>query len=58
MPGVVEHVVLSCGHALIGVTEDPVELHPGDYIAYPGDVAHVFEALEPGTRAVMVSEHV
>jgi transcriptional regulator with XRE-family HTH domain len=58
MPGVVEHVVLSCGHALIGITEDPVELHPGDYIAYPGDVAHVFEALEPGTRAVMVSEHV
>jgi transcriptional regulator with XRE-family HTH domain len=58
--GVVEHVVLCAGRARIGVTrapEEPVELAPGDYIAYPGDVAHVFEALEPATRAVMLSEH-
>ncbi|WP_129669685.1 helix-turn-helix domain-containing protein [Phytoactinopolyspora endophytica] len=58
MPGVVEHVVLSAGRALVGVAEDPVELYPGDYIAYPGDVAHVFKALEPDTVAVLVSEHV
>jgi quercetin dioxygenase-like cupin family protein len=54
---VIEHVVLSVGRALVGISEDPVELHPGDYITYPGDVAHVFEALDPGTVAVMVSEH-
>jgi transcriptional regulator with XRE-family HTH domain len=58
MPGVVEHVVLSTGRALVGLAESPVELHPGDYIAYPGDVAHVFKALEPDTAAVLVSEHV
>lgn len=58
MPGVVEHVVLSTGRALIGVTDDPVELAPGDYIAYPGDQPHVFRALEPDTTAVLVSEHV
>jgi transcriptional regulator with XRE-family HTH domain len=57
MPGVVEHVVLSAGSAMVGVAEDPVKLAPGDYIAYPGDVAHIFQALEPGTRAVLVSEH-
>ena len=56
--GVVEHVVLSTGRALVGVTGEPVELAPGDYIRYPGDVAHVFEALEPGTLAVLLSEHV
>lgn len=56
-PGVVEHVVLSAGRALVGVASEPVELGPGDYIAYPGDVAHIFQALEPGTRAVLVSEH-
>jgi len=55
---VVEHVVLSTGRALVGVTGEPVELAPGDYIRYPGDVAHVFEALEPGTLAVLLSEHV
>ena len=58
MPGVVEHVVLSAGRALVGIAENPVELRPGDYIAYPGDLAHVFKALEPDTVAVLVSEHV
>jgi transcriptional regulator with XRE-family HTH domain len=57
MPGVVEHVVLCAGRGRIGLVEDPVEMAPGDYVAYPGDAEHVFEALEPGTVAVMVSEH-
>jgi transcriptional regulator with XRE-family HTH domain len=57
MPGVMEHVVISAGRALVGVTSEPTELGPGDYICYPGDVPHVFEALEPRTRAVLVSEH-
>ncbi|SEN96874.1 helix-turn-helix domain-containing protein [Actinacidiphila rubida] len=57
MPGLVEHVVLSTGRAEVGLTEDPVELGPGDYVSYPGDVAHVFRALEPDTVAVLLSEH-
>lgn len=57
MPGVVEHVVLCSGRARLGLTADPVDVDPGDYVAYPGDVEHVFEALERGTVAVMVSEH-
>ena len=57
MPGVVEHVVISAGRALVGATGEVAELGPGDYIRYPGDVPHVFEALEPGTQAVLVSEH-
>ncbi|MFH5232637.1 helix-turn-helix domain-containing protein [Antrihabitans spumae] len=58
MPGVVEHVVISSGRALVGPATDPIELGPGDYIAYPGDLAHVFKALESDTVAVMISEHV
>jgi transcriptional regulator with XRE-family HTH domain len=57
MPGVMEHVVIGAGRALVGVAGEPVELGPGDYICYPGDVPHVFEALEPRTQAVLVSEH-
>ncbi|PPK67373.1 XRE family transcriptional regulator [Actinokineospora auranticolor] len=57
-PGVVEHVVLCSGEALIGPTEDPVRLTPGDYISYPGDLPHIFEALVPGTSACLISEHV
>ncbi|MFC0106945.1 helix-turn-helix domain-containing protein [Kibdelosporangium aridum] len=56
--GTYEHVVLSTGRALAGVLENPVEIGPGDYVGYPGDVPHIFKALEPDTVAVMVSEHV
>ena len=55
--GTIEHVVLSTGRALVGPTDDPVELRPGDYVRYPGDVPHVFRALEPLTAGVLVSEH-
>ncbi|WP_431815830.1 helix-turn-helix domain-containing protein [Gordonia jacobaea] len=54
--GVVEHVVLCAGKALVGPLDDPVELLPGDFISYPGDADHVFDALESGTFAVLVSE--
>lgn len=54
--GIVEHVVISSGRALIGPVGSVVELGPGDYASYPGDVDHVFEALEPGTVAVMLNE--
>ncbi|WP_329520643.1 helix-turn-helix domain-containing protein [Spirillospora sp. NBC_01491] len=56
-PGTVEHVVLSSGRALVGPSGEPVELGPGDYVAYPGDVPHVFRAVEPGTSAVVVMEN-
>jgi transcriptional regulator with XRE-family HTH domain len=56
-PGTTEHVVLSSGRALVGLTDSPVELSPGDYVCYPGDVPHVFEALTLGTRAVLISEY-
>jgi transcriptional regulator with XRE-family HTH domain len=58
MPGVVEHVILISGRALVGPIDEPIELLPGDYIAYPGDLPHLFQALEEGTSATLVSEHV
>lgn len=57
MYGVVEHVIVCAGRALVGPIGAPVELAPGDYISYPGDAAHTFEALDPDTFAVLVSEH-
>ncbi|OPG11199.1 transcriptional regulator [Microbispora sp. GKU 823] len=58
MAGTVEHLLIGTGRALAGPAEEPVELGPGDYIAYPGDAPHVFEALEPDTTAVIVMEHI
>ncbi|TLF72699.1 helix-turn-helix domain-containing protein [Nocardia cyriacigeorgica] len=53
----VEHILLAAGRALVGPSDSPEELLPGDYISYPGDRAHLFEALEPGTWATLVVEH-
>ncbi len=55
--GVVEHVLLAAGRALVGPSAAPVELEPGDYIAYPGDAPHLFEALAAGTWATLVVEY-
>ncbi|MEV4233664.1 MULTISPECIES: XRE family transcriptional regulator [unclassified Nocardia] len=57
IPGVIEHVLLATGRALIGPIDAPVELGPGDYISYPGDAPHVFEALAPDTWAALVVEY-
>ena len=58
LPGAREYVVISTGRALVGLPDEAVELSAGDYIAYPGDVAHIFQALEPGTQAIMLNEYV
>ncbi|WP_433472028.1 helix-turn-helix domain-containing protein [Spirillospora sp. CA-142024] len=57
-PGTTEHVVLSAGRALVGPPGDAVELTPGDYITYPGDEPHIFEALTSGTSAIFLMEHI
>lgn len=54
--GTIEHVVLVSGAAHVGPADAPLVLHVGDYVRYAGDAAHVFDALEPGTSAVLVSE--
>jgi transcriptional regulator with XRE-family HTH domain len=55
--GMVEHFWLGTGSALVGPSTEPVELAPGDYVTYPGDVPHVFEALEPGTTGTIIQEY-
>ncbi len=55
--GSVEHVVVAAGRVKAGPSGEPVELGPGDYVTFPGDVPHVYEALAPGSWAVLVMEH-
>lgn len=56
--GVIEHVIITKGKARVGLSSENYELVEGDYISYPGDLPHIFEALEKGTRALMVIESV
>ncbi|CAL9476374.1 XRE family transcriptional regulator [Streptomyces sp. Tu 3180] len=58
IPGTVEHIVVSAGRVKAGPDGESVELGPGDYMAYRGDVRHAYEALEPHTEFVLIMQHV
>lgn len=58
IPGTMEHLTVAAGRVRTGPAEDLIDLGPGDYAAFPGDVPHLYEALEPGSWAVLVMEHV
>ena len=54
--GSAEHIIIMQGRAKVGLASQPALLNAGDYIFYPADQAHIFEALEPDTRAILISE--
>ncbi|MEV6346036.1 XRE family transcriptional regulator [Actinoplanes sp. NPDC051851] len=56
IPGSTEHIVVGAGRIRIGPADDPVEVGPGDYVSFPGDIPHRYEALEP-SWAVLIMEH-
>ncbi|MFI9809327.1 helix-turn-helix domain-containing protein [Streptomyces sp. NPDC052301] len=57
IPGTVEHIVVTEGAVKAGPRGEEVELGPGDYMSYRGDVAHAYEALAAGTKFVLVMQH-
>ncbi|ENV54059.1 hypothetical protein F952_02114 [Acinetobacter baylyi DSM 14961 = CIP 107474] len=54
--GSIEHIIIMKGCAKVGLTAEPVVLNEGDYICYPADQEHIFEALDEDTRAILISE--
>jgi transcriptional regulator with XRE-family HTH domain len=58
IPGTVEHLIVSTGRVKAGPRGESVELGPGDYMTYRGDVPHAYEALVPGTTFVLVMQHI
>jgi transcriptional regulator with XRE-family HTH domain len=55
--GSVEHVLLIRGRLRVGPARHPVVLEPGDLVAFAGDAAHVYGALEPDTFALLLMEY-
>ncbi|GIF71774.1 XRE family transcriptional regulator [Asanoa siamensis] len=56
-PRSTEHIVVGRGRLRTGPAGETVDLDPGDYATFAGDVPHSYEALEPHTFAVLVMEH-
>jgi transcriptional regulator with XRE-family HTH domain len=57
IPRTTEHMVVSTGRIRTGPVDNPVELGPGDYASFPGDIPHLYQALAAGTSCVLVMEH-
>lgn len=55
--GVIEHVLITKGRVRLGLATESYELNEGDYISYPGDLPHLFEALYERARAILILEH-
>ncbi len=55
-PGSVEHIIITQGRARVGLTEAPEELGKGITSATRPIGEHLFQALEPDTRALLVAE--
>jgi transcriptional regulator with XRE-family HTH domain len=55
--GITEHVLVIRGRVRVGPVDTLVELGPGDLASFPGDVAHRYQALEPGSEAVLMIEY-
>jgi quercetin dioxygenase-like cupin family protein len=56
MTGVIEHIILTRGSAMVGLIDQTKKLFAGDYISYPGDLEHIFDALEENTEAIIIME--
>jgi transcriptional regulator with XRE-family HTH domain len=56
-PGFVERVLVHEGRLRVGPVDEPVELDPGDFAAFPADQPHAYEALEGPVRAVLIAVH-
>ncbi len=57
-PGFVERVLIHGGRLRAGPVDEPVELVPGDLLAFPADLPHAYEALASGpVRAVLLAVH-
>lgn len=55
--GTVEHLLLLAGSMRAGPEGAAVLLAPGDVVSFPGDVPHLYETLEAGSRALLLMEH-
>lgn len=57
-PGVVEWILVTEGRLRTGPAQAPVDLGPGDFVRFAGDVPHVYLALGGPARGVIVMSHV
>ena len=56
--GTIEHMVVTKGKARVGLADKAHILYEGDYICYPADLPHIYEAIDETSCAVLISEYI
>jgi transcriptional regulator with XRE-family HTH domain len=56
-PGTVEHLVVTAGTLRAGPADRPERLATGDLLTFAADVPHLYEALAPGTAALLLMDY-
>jgi XRE family transcriptional regulator, regulator of sulfur utilization len=56
-PGVVEHVLVLEGKADVGPEENSVELGLGDFVSFPADRPHHYQALDGPARLLAIHDY-
>lgn len=54
--GTLEHAFLCQGRVRLGPSEDQIEIGPGDYYRYHGDVMHCYEAIDQPALLLLVMD--
>jgi len=58
-PGTLEHIMVSSGSLSAGPADDPVDLAPGDLVAFPGDAPHTYRTTSvPADATVIIASPV
>lgn len=52
-----EHVAVTSGQLRVGPTEAPHELGPGDYVCFPANGPHVYEAVDGPVTSILMLEY-
>jgi transcriptional regulator with XRE-family HTH domain len=55
--GIVERLHVAAGRLLAGPADEPTELGPGDFLRYPADRPHVYDALVGSARGLLLVEY-
>lgn len=55
--GVTESLILTAGRLRAGPAGQPVELSAGDFVRFPGDVPHLYQAIGAPAHGVLVMSH-
>ncbi len=52
--GILEHLFLTTGRLLVGPVGEAVELEAGDFVRFPADRPHIYEAIDGDAQAVLL----